>query len=214
MGTEVTDYTDRTLVESTLLGDDLAFAELVRRHRPNIWRTVRRKLFDHLECEDAMQEIFLRAFASLSRFDPERPFENWIMRIASNYCIDVLRRRRSFPAGQFSEFKEESARHAASEKPEYADWTSEDLARIATRLLNGLKSRNRNAFVLRELEGREYAQIAQALRISPLAARVRVSRARKELHGKMCKYLQPELRNAGHQGEKRIFPERLRPQPA
>ena len=60
-----------------------------------------------------------------------------------------------------------------------------DRGRTALLLLNELKPLNRNAFVLRELKGFEYADIGRALQISPLAARVRVSRARKEMHRKL-----------------------------
>jgi DNA-directed RNA polymerase specialized sigma24 family protein len=64
---------------------------------------------------------------------------------------------------------------------------------VAQSLLAAIKPANRNAFVLRELEGLEYTDVGKALRISPLAARVRVSRARKEMHHQLRHYFQPGL---------------------
>jgi RNA polymerase sigma factor (sigma-70 family) len=177
--------TDPILVDETLRGDEFAFAELLGRYRTSVWRTVRRRLGDHSESEDAMQEIFLRTYTSLRRFDANRPFEHWIMRIATNYCIDVLRRRRLRPPWLCAEYEDGSAACACDCRQEASPWTSDELTRAARRVLAALRPHNRDAFVLRELEGLEYSEVGRALRISPLAARVRVSRARKELHRRL-----------------------------
>lgn len=185
----MSDSIDKVLVENTLHGDELAFAELVLRYRAAIWRTVRHRLVDHFESEDAMQEVFLRAYTALHRFDTSRPFDRWILRIATNYCIDVLRRRRARQPWLFVEFKEVTIPPAWNRQVEPSPLSAAERRRAARRLLSAVKPRNRNAFVLRELEGLEYAEVAKVLRISPLAARVRVSRARKEMHRKLPQFL-------------------------
>jgi RNA polymerase sigma-70 factor (ECF subfamily) len=192
----MTDSTDRILVENTLHGDEHAFAELVERYQAAIWRTVRRKLVDHFESEDAMQEVFLRAYTSLHKFDLDRPFDRWILRIATNYCIDVLRRRRARQPWLLTEYKETPAPGAWNCRTEQSCWTPSELRRVARLLLNAVKTKNRTAFVLRELEGLEYAQVAKTLKISPLAARVRVSRARQEMHRKLRFYLHSDTATA------------------
>ena len=179
------EYTDRVLIESTLRGDELAFAELVRRYQSAIWRTVRRRLADHFESEDAVQEVFLRAYTSLHRFDTSRPFDRWILRIATNYCVDVLRQRRSHQAWMYGMERESPIRPTWNRQPEPHFSDTAKLNRVARLLLNALRPKNRNAFVLRELRGLGYAEIARSLQITPLAARVRVSRARKEMHRKL-----------------------------
>ncbi len=185
----MSDSIDKVLVENTLHGDEHAFAELVLRYRAAIWRTVRRRLVDHFDSEDAMQEVFLRAYTSLHRFDPNRPFDRWILRIATNYCIDALRRRRARQPWLFVEYKESASEQACSQETAPFSLTASECRRAARRLLGAVKPRNRNAFVLRELEGMEYSEVAKALRISPLAARVRVSRARKEMHSMLPQFL-------------------------
>ena len=176
---------DPILVEETLRGDESAFAELLGRYRTSVWRTVRRRLGDHSESEDAMQEIFLRAYTSLHRFDAGRPFEHWLMRIATNYCIDVLRRRRLRPPWLCAEYEDFSTAGVNDCRQEPSPWAPDEMARAARRVLAALRPPNRDAFVLREIEGLEYSEVGRALRISPLAARVRVSRARKELYRRL-----------------------------
>src|SRR5512139_1803197 len=100
------DSADATLIENTLKGDQGAFAELVRRYQAAVWGTVHRILGNSYENEDAVQEVFLRAFTALNKFDLKYPFGPWILRIATNYCIDQLRRRKSRRLQLWSELSE------------------------------------------------------------------------------------------------------------
>jgi len=187
------DSTDRILVEDTLRGDEFAFAELVRRYQTAIWRTVRRRLSDHFASEDAVQEVFLRAYTSLHKFDTSRPFHHWLMRIATNYCIDVLRHRRieqSWLCSQYQEMRPDSCWY---HPPQQSSWSASELRKIAGLLIDALNPKNRNAFVLRELEGLDYGEVARSLRISPLAARTRVFRARREMQNKLRHHLSAEF---------------------
>jgi RNA polymerase sigma-70 factor (ECF subfamily) len=187
------DSTDRILVEDTLRGDEFAFAELVKRYQTAIWRTVRRRLSDHFASEDAVQEVFLRAYTSLHKFDTNRPFNHWLMRIATNYCIDVLRHRRieqSWLCSQYQEMRPDSCWY---HPPQQSSWSASELRKIAGLLIDALNPKNRNAFVLRELEGLDYGEVARALQISPLAARTRVFRARKEMQNRLRHHLPAEF---------------------
>ena len=177
--------TDRMLIENTLRGDELAFAELVRRHHSAVWRAIRRRLIDHFESEDALQEVFLRAFTSLPKFDTSRPFDRWIMRIATNYCIDVLRHRRARQPWLFEEYREIAAHCPPQNRRESPSFSAFELGRLAREMLKAIKPNNRYAFILRELDGLDYDQVGAALRITPLAARARVFRARREMHRKL-----------------------------
>lgn len=86
--------TERTLIRQAQEGSRAAAAELFRLHWRRVWRAVyaiagRRDLAD-----DIAQETFIRAFAALSSFDPDRPLAPWLNRIAANRAIDELRRER------------------------------------------------------------------------------------------------------------------------
>jgi RNA polymerase sigma-70 factor (ECF subfamily) len=189
------DSADSSLIENTLKGDQGAFTELVRRYQAAVWGTVHRILGNSSENEDAVQEVFLRAFTALHKFDLKYPFGPWILRIATNYCIDQLRRKKSRKVQLWSELTEYDQERLLNNISRDNDLESgsmegnEGYARIAQVLLDGLNPKYRAAFVLREVEEKNYDEVAQLLGTSEVAARVRVSRARAELEKKFRAYL-------------------------
>jgi RNA polymerase sigma-70 factor (ECF subfamily) len=191
----MSDSTDVNLIESTLKGDEASFAELIRRYQAAVWGRVHRTLGNSSENEDAVQEIFLRAFASLGKFNTKYPFGPWILRIATNYCIDQLRRKKARKYRLWTDLTESEQERLlntmscegntgcmGTESPEKYE-------KIARSLLNELKPKHRMAFVLREVEGKSYDEVAVALGTSELAARVRVSRARAEIQRRFQRHL-------------------------
>jgi RNA polymerase sigma-70 factor (ECF subfamily) len=194
------DSADSALIESTLKGDEWAYAELVRRYQAAVWGTVHRILGNSSENEDAVQEVFLRAFTALHKFDIKLPFGPWILRIAANYCIDQLRRKKGRKTLLWSELKDYDQERLLKDLTQEGNWEpagmegTEGYARVAQALLDGLNPKYRAAFVLREVEERAYNEVAQILGTSEVAARVRVSRARFELQKKFRAYLSGQKR--------------------
>ena len=189
------DPADSALIESTLKGDEGAFAELVRRYQAAVWGTVHRILGYSSEDEDAVQEVFLRAFTALPKFDLKYPYGPWILRSATNHCIDQLRRKKSRKVQLWSELSEYDQKRLLKDLsqdsiPEAVGMEgTEEYAKLAQALLNGLNPKYRAAFILREVEERDYDEVANALGTSEVAARVRVSRARSELQKRFRTYL-------------------------
>lgn len=194
------DPADSALIESTLNGEEWAFSELVRRYQAAVWGTVHRVLGNSSENEDAVQEVFLRAYTALHKFDRKLPFGPWILRIATNHCIDQLRRRRGRKVQLWSELSEYDQERLLKDLTQDKDGESagmestEGYARVAQTLLDGLNPKYRAAFVLREIEERDYDEVAKLLGTSEVAARVRVSRARFELQKKFRAYLSGQKR--------------------
>src|SRR5436305_3151895 len=85
---------EAVLLEAAKVGDQEAFRELVERYQGAVYNLAYRMLGDPDEAEDAAQEIFVRVYRQLARYDAERKFSTWVLAIATNYCIDQLRRRR------------------------------------------------------------------------------------------------------------------------
>jgi RNA polymerase sigma-70 factor (ECF subfamily) len=81
------------LVRAAARGDRPAFARLVDLHQRTVFGLCARLLGDREEARDAAQETFVRAWGGLGGYDPANPFAPWLLRIARNHCIDVLRRR-------------------------------------------------------------------------------------------------------------------------
>jgi RNA polymerase sigma-70 factor (ECF subfamily) len=191
---------DSALIESTLNGEEWAFCELVSRYQAAVWGTVHRVLGNSSENEDAVQEVFLRAFTALHKFDLKLPFGPWILRIATNYCIDQLRRKRGRKVQLWSELKEYDQERLLKDLAQDGNWEptgmdrNEGYAKVAQTLLDGLNPKYRVAFVLREVEERSYDEVARLLGTSEVAARVRVSRARVELQKKFRAYLSGQKR--------------------
>jgi RNA polymerase sigma-70 factor (ECF subfamily) len=191
----LSDSEDSVLIQRTLDGEETAFAELIRRHQGSVWRTALRIMGKCADTEDAVQEIFFRAYKALRRFDTRRPFGPWVLRIATNYCIDQLRRRKLLQLRLWTELNEAERNRAMRDLSQSSESESllvgdpEEYVKAAAGLLDELKPKYRRAFVLRELENRSYEEIAGLLGTSPLAARVRVSRARSEIRRKFAAYL-------------------------
>jgi RNA polymerase sigma-70 factor, ECF subfamily len=85
--------TESELVSAVVGGERNAFAGLVEAHHRAAFALCHRMLRDRDQAADAAQEAFVRAYASLGSFDPAQPFAPWLLRIARNHCLDLLRRR-------------------------------------------------------------------------------------------------------------------------
>jgi RNA polymerase sigma-70 factor (ECF subfamily) len=186
---------DSILVERSLNGDGDAFAELVRRYQAKVSRTVYRTLGNRNETEDAVQEVFLRAFLSLRKFKLTHAFGPWIFRIATNYCIDQLRRRKVRKYELWGDLRGREEGRLMRDLSRNGDFESvllkepEQYEQVAQALIDDLKPEYKIAFVLRELEKMSYGEIARILQISQLAVRVRVSRARAEIRRKIHEHI-------------------------
>lgn len=107
---------DRRDVLAAQAGDRRAFARLVARYTRRVHDLARRMLRDPFEAEDVAQHAFLNAWRALDRFEPDRPFRNWLLRIASNLCRNRLaarkRSREVPPRGGEERLPESGARQA------------------------------------------------------------------------------------------------------
>jgi RNA polymerase sigma-70 factor, ECF subfamily len=194
------DSADCILVQASIDGDQAAFAELVARYRPIVFRIVLRTLGNTADNEDAVQEIFIRTMVSLSKYDPKYPFAPWILKIASNYCIDQIRRRKTRKYKLWSDLSEAEERKAIwnmssqSHADDSVQVDTHGYLEVAQSLLNRLKPRQRMAFVLREIEGRPYEEVAAILGVPETTVRVRVWRARNDLNREFQRYLKTRER--------------------
>ena len=168
-------------VDASLAGDQDAFAELVYLFQDPVYNLCYRMLGESSEAEDATQEAFLRAHMHLRRYDRARSFKTWIMSIASNHCIDRLRKRRM----QYVSLDDEPTAAALALRsddplPEQATLHAE-LGDRVQRLLLQLDEGYRLAVVLRYWYDYSYAEIADELGMTQSAVKSRLFRARRQL---------------------------------
>ena len=167
----------REWVTAALEGDQDAFAELVYLFQDPVYNLCYRMLGESTEAEDATQEAFLRAHKNLSRYDKGRAFKTWLMSIASNHCIDRLRKRRMhFLSLDDEPIAAALALSSSDPLPEQATLQSE-LGQEVQDLLLRLDDSYRLAVVLRYWYDYSYAEIALAMDTTESAIKSRLFRA-------------------------------------
>jgi RNA polymerase sigma-70 factor (ECF subfamily) len=177
-------------------GDLQAFEELVARYQRRLfglcYRLLGREGDAYHDAEDASQEAFLRAYRSLSLYDPARPFDRWLLTIAANCCVSMLRRRRPKTMEAAEGDEEAGAREAGAGSvtrspgpPEEAE--GRELAQAVARAIAGLEDTYRLPFVLFHQEGMTYEDICQALGLPLWTVNSRVHRARAQLYDQLAR---------------------------
>jgi RNA polymerase sigma-70 factor (ECF subfamily) len=171
---------DQELVAQIIEGDQSAFAELVETYQQSVYNLTYRMLGNAGEAEDAAQEAFLRAYQHIKRYDPERSFKTWLLSIASNYCIDRIRKRRL----TWLSIDEPLPPHPSltSSSPDPEAYTSDNEQSVVVQeLLGELAPDYRAAVVLRYWYDMSYIEIAKTLGTTESAIKSRLFRARQML---------------------------------
>jgi RNA polymerase sigma-70 factor (ECF subfamily) len=171
---------DRDAVRAARTGDDDGFAHLVRRHSGGLHRAVARILGDDSEAWDVVQMAFVRAWQRLDRYDERWSFATWLYRIGTNLAIDLIRarssREKAHRAGTEHRLRVVGESVPASE---LAD--RREVERLLDELVEELTPQQRTAFVLREVEGMDTAEVAEVLGCTATTVRNHVFQARKSL---------------------------------
>jgi RNA polymerase sigma-70 factor (ECF subfamily) len=176
---------DRELVRRAQGEDREAFEELVRRHQHRVFAVAGGILRRREDVEDIAQQVFVKAYFSLKRFDQRAAFSTWLYKITVNECWDLLRKKKVRPLVYESDLSEEQARQVLSsaEKGNEGPDISERMAarQRVDRLLEGLDERDRLMLILKEVEGFSIEEIAEVLDLNGNTVKVRLFRARRRV---------------------------------
>lgn len=190
---------DRELAGRCQKGDEQAFEKLVRKYQQSVFNLIYHNIGYRADVEDVAQKIFSKIFFSLPKFDNKRPFFPWLYRIAVNQCYDELRRARRRKVRTFTELSMEDA--DAIEKLMNQNETapvpaedSQEMHALLYKLLDQIPEQQRSAIVLRDLEDVPYEKMAEIMKCSEQAARLKVFRARARLRDLMEKALRRQER--------------------
>jgi RNA polymerase sigma-70 factor (ECF subfamily) len=180
---------DEEAIRRVLAGDRDAFAVLVERYQGRAFRLALRVLRNEESARDAVQDAFLKAYSSLSRFQGRSSFYTWLYRLVMNQCLDMKRRDRS---DRHVEWEDGGAVESGANAPlppevagvRFAPAASmmrrelrEQIAEAIERLPDG----PRETLILRELDGLSYTEIAKTQRIPKGTVMSRLHYARKQL---------------------------------
>jgi RNA polymerase sigma-70 factor (ECF subfamily) len=175
---------DAKVVAAYLAGTDRAFDELVDRYQKRLLNFVYRTIGDRDRAEDLVQEVFIRVHRHLHRFDPTKKFSTWIYTIASNLAKNELRNRSRSPLVLFQTIRkhwEADHRPLQFEDPHHRPedlYRKRHLRELVEWAVTQLPAHHRSVFVLRELEGKTYEEIAEITHCNLGTVKSRLNRAR------------------------------------
>jgi RNA polymerase sigma-70 factor (ECF subfamily) len=182
---------DRELVRRAQGEDQQAFEELLRRHQHRVFAVAGGILRRREDVEDIAQQVFVKAYFSLKRFDQRAAFSTWLYKITVNECWDLLRKKKVRPLVYESDLSEEQAKQviAAEGKNSSGPDISQRLEarQRVENLLEGLDERDRLMLILKEVEGFAVEEIAEVLDLNANTVKVRLFRARRRIVNKVRK---------------------------
>ena len=175
---------DAAVVTAFLGGEERAFQELVERYQTRLLNFVYRTIGDREKAEDLVQEVFIRVYRHLHRFDRSKKFSTWIYTIASNLAKNELRNRSRNPLVLFQTIKKNWQDEDRPLQFEDVGSRPDDLYRkrhlreLVEESVAQLPEHHREVFVLRELEGKSYEEIAEITSCNLGTVKSRLNRAR------------------------------------
>ena len=177
--------TEQQLVARAKAGDDEAFAQLMRDNEKRIYNLTLRMTGNPDDAMDLAQEAFLNAWRGLKFFKGDSAFSTWIYRLASNACIDFLRRqkrRQDISAPMPVDEEDDTPPDIPDDRfrPEQA-LERQELRNAVSAGLNQLSDEHRQVLVMREINGLSYQEIADILDLEAGTVKSRIARARNSL---------------------------------
>jgi len=184
------DTSDNALVRRAREGDYEAFEQLFDRHRLLVYRFAYQMVHRRDDAEDIVQEAFVRAYQNLHRYRDEAKFTTWLLRIVTNLCTDQARMRNRRDALEQQEAGGGLIWMTQGDVEDPVEELESDRRRVALRkALNALPAHHRTMIILRDLEERDYPEIAQILGCTVGGAKLRVLRARRALKDRIAPLL-------------------------
>lgn len=184
------DNSDNALVRRAREGDYDAFEQLFERHRQLVYRFAYQMMPRRDDAEDIVQEAFVRAYQNLNKYRDEAKFTTWLLRIVTNLCTDQARMAQRRSALEQQEAAGSLTWMTSVENENPVDNLEADRRVFALRkALNALPAHHRSVIILRDIEERDYADIAEVLNCTVGGAKLRVLRARRALKDRIAPLL-------------------------
>ena len=181
-------WTDEEIVQRVRDGDLALFELLMRRHNQRVYRAIRSILGDDSECEDVMQEAYVRAYEHLSQFEGRAQFSTWLTRIAVNEALKRAVARGKLDSLDEERYEEEDetmpAFQSNSPTPE-ANASRSELKELLEEAILALPQKYRAVIVLRDVEEMNTAETAEVLSLTEANVKVRLHRAHELLRGEL-----------------------------
>jgi RNA polymerase sigma-70 factor, ECF subfamily len=173
---------DRELVRLSQSGNEAAFENLVRRHQQRVFALVNGILRRPDDVEDVAQQVFLKAYLGIRRFDQRAAFSTWLYKIAVNECWDYLRKKKVRPLVYEADLSEEQVSRldgiVSADRPPEGPNDRAEARELLERMLDTLPEQDRQLLLLKEVEGFSVQELAEILKLNVNTVKVRLFRAR------------------------------------
>ena len=185
---------DLDLARQAQVGDESAFAEIVRRYSPRVFSVASRFFRQRSLVEEAAQEVFLKAYTQLGSFEGRGSLEGWLTRIATNTCLNMVRSSKRRPELTVSDLTEDEQgwleHQSAGDGGKPASVENSIVATdLADRLLSVLTPEDQQALLMIDGEQASIREVAEATGWSESKVKVRAFRARRKVREAMEKLL-------------------------
>ncbi|WP_027416729.1 RNA polymerase sigma factor SigW [Aneurinibacillus terranovensis] len=181
--------TEQRIIQRARQGERAAFAELVDLYKDKIYHVSYGMLGNKQEAEDVAQETFLRVYANLNNYDPKYKFSTWIYRIASNLCIDYIRKRKptlSLDAELTgTDGMDWHDRFPDTGKGPEEEVITDELQEEVQGALMALNPKYRAVMILRYIEDLSLQEISEAISLPISTIKTRIHRGREALRKKL-----------------------------
>lgn len=198
---EYTQLSEIELADNAVKGDEAAFAEIVRRYSPRVFRFASRFFRQRELVEEAAQEVFLKAFQQIKNYEGRGSLEGWLTRITTNTCLNLLRSAKRRPEIEVSPMTEEESDWLETQMTESAveKFHSEEQKMIATdlvdRVLGTLSADDQIVLMLIDGEDASVKEVAQMTGWSESKVKVQAFRARRRMRQAVEELLEKSANN-------------------
>ncbi len=183
---------DQGLILKAKQGNIHAFELLIRQHEKTVYNIAYRMFHHEEDAKDISQEVWIKVYKSLSKFEENANFTTWIYRIAVNTCIDEIRRRKGKETYSVDESVETEkgpiAKQYRDSKPTPEEqYLKKESAEIMQKMINTLSEEHKTLVILRDIQGFSYGEIAEIIPCSMGTVKSRLARARTQLKKMLSK---------------------------
>ena len=175
-------YTDAAIIQKILEGDLALFEILIRRNNSFLYKTGRSYNYNHEDTQDLMQDSFVDAYRNLTKFEQRSAFKTWIIKIMLNNCFRK-KQKASYKNEVAQEINDKSIPMFSNQQHNDSNKAiaNRELSFIIENALQQIPLDYRMVFSLREMNGLNIAETAEALQISEANVKVRLNRAKTML---------------------------------
>jgi RNA polymerase sigma-70 factor (ECF subfamily) len=182
---------DSRNIKKALKGDQVAYRAILKKYHDQVYNLLYRMVHDKDEVEDLTQEAFIKAFNSLQNFNEEFAFSTWLYKIATNNCIDYIRKKKlsTFSIDKPLESKDGEYSFEIPDSTYEPDKTliAGQRTKILEEAINALPEKYRQVILMRHSDDKDYQEIADELNLPLGTVKAHIFRAREILYKRLKK---------------------------